>query len=116
MKARGQFLDGETARIHDVDVALVDSRLRIAGPTIGNERNWPLESLRAVEAPAPDHPLRLSSETAQGERLILNERALIEALLPLAPQLTHPVAPRKLLRFAVITLAGLLLVALLGYA
>jgi predicted Zn-dependent protease len=116
LKARGQFFDGQSARAHDVEVVLNDQRLTIAGPTIGGERRWPLAGLEAVEAPAPDHPLRLRNAVAPGERLIIADRALAEALLPLAPQLTRPVDPRKMLRYAAMIAAGLLLVVLLGYA
>jgi beta-barrel assembly-enhancing protease len=115
MKARSQFFDGETARVHDVDVALMGEGLLITGTTIGNQRNWPLAGLEAVEGLVPDRPLRLRSETAPGERLIINDRALIEAIRPLAPQLTRPLGARKILRFAVMTIAGLALVALIGY-
>jgi Zn-dependent protease with chaperone function len=116
LKAGGQFFDGESARAHDVDVVLIDERLTITGPAIGSERRWPLESVEAVETPAPDHPLRLRSAGAPGERLVIADRALIAALLPLAPQLTRSLDPRKMLRFAAIIIAGLLLVVLLGYA
>jgi predicted Zn-dependent protease len=116
LKTRGQFLDGETAHIHDVDVTLLDKRLTIAGATIGTERNWPLDSLGTAEALAPDRPLRLRSASTPGERLIVSDRALIEAILQLAPQLTRPVGPRKILRFAAMIVTGLALVALLGYA
>jgi beta-barrel assembly-enhancing protease len=116
LKARGQFFDGQSARAHGVEVVLNDQRLTIAGPTIGGERRWPLAGLEAVETPAPDHPLRLRNAVAPGERLIIADRALAEALLPLAPQLTRPVDPRKMLRYAAMIAAGLLLVVLLGYA
>src|ERR671918_1319975 len=98
LNARGQFFDGQSARAHDVDVVLKDGHLTIAGPTIGGERRWPLASVDGVETPAPDHPLRLRSAVTPGERLIIAYRALIEALLPLAPQLTRPFDPRKMLR------------------
>jgi predicted Zn-dependent protease len=116
LKAPGQFYDGESARAHAVEVGLVDGRLMITGATIGSERRWPLESLEAVDRPAPDHPLRLRIAGAPGERLIIGDRALTAALLPLAPQLTRSADPRKILRFAAMIIAGLVLVALLGYA
>jgi Zn-dependent protease with chaperone function len=116
LKAGAQFFDGQSARAHDVDVVLDDHSLTIVGATIGSERRWRLESLEPVERPAPDHPLRLRSALAPDERLIIADRALIEALLRLAGQLTRPFDPKKILRFAALIAAGLLLVVLLGYA
>src|SRR5215212_1113128 len=107
LNARGQFFDGQSARAHDVDIVLNDEFIMIAGPTIGGQRRWPLESLEAVENPARDHPLRLRSTAAPGERLIIADRALMTALLPRAPQLTRPVDLKKTLRFAAMIAAGL---------
>jgi predicted Zn-dependent protease len=115
MKAPGRFFDGETAITHDVEVALADAQLRITGDSIEAPRSWLLKDLRSAERVEPERPLRLRNEVTPGERLIIEDRAMIADLLARAPQLTRPLSSRKILRYAIITAAGLLIAAALAY-
>jgi predicted Zn-dependent protease len=116
MKAPAYFFDGETAITHRVEASLNGNRLSIAGATIGSPRAWELDELEAAERVESDRPLRLRSRSSPGERLIVEERTMIAALLSRAPQLIRPQSRRRILRYALITAAGLLLVAAIGYA
>jgi predicted Zn-dependent protease len=115
LKASGRFFDGETALTHDVEIVLGGDRISITGPSIGDPRSWPLKDLRTAERVEPERPLRLRNEAAPGERLIVEDKAMIADVLARVPQLTRPVASRKILRYALITAAGLLIAAALAY-
>lgn len=116
ISAPGQFFDGETAITHRVDVTLDGDRLSIGGHSIGGPRNWLLKNLITAEQVQDDRPLRLRNESSPGERLIIEDRTMIEALKSRVPQLTRPVPRSTILRYGAVTAAGLLIVAALGYA
>jgi predicted Zn-dependent protease len=115
LKATGQFFDGETAMGHHVEASLENGRVTINGPTLKEPRVWTLKSLRAAETPEAGRPLRLRSEEHRDERLVLSDSRMIEALLDAEPRIARPVRKGTVLRFAAITVVGLLLVALIGY-
>ena len=116
IKAPAQFFDGETALTHRVEVTLEGDRLSISGDSIGAPRTWPLKTLGAAVKVEAERPLRLRNETSPGERLIIDDKPMIELLTSRAPQITRPVGTRTVLHFAALTAAGLLIVAALGYA
>jgi predicted Zn-dependent protease len=116
IKAPAQFFDGETALTHRVEVMLEGDRLSISGNSIGAPRTWPLKTLGAAVKAEAERPLRLRNEASPGERLIIEDKTMIELLISRAPQITRPVGTRTVLHFAALTAAGLLIVAALGYA
>jgi beta-barrel assembly-enhancing protease len=116
INAPGQFFDGETAATHHVSVVLESDRLSVSGNSIGPPRLWQLKNLRVAEPVQVGRPIRLLNEISPGERLIIEDRQMIEALKSGVPQLTRPISRSTILRFAAITAIGLLMVAALGYA
>jgi Zn-dependent protease with chaperone function len=114
--APGQFFDGETATTHHVNVTLEGDRLCVSGASIGPPRLWLFRNLRGAERVQRGRPMRLRNEAAPGERLIVEDRQMIEGLKSSVPQLTRPINGSTILRFAAVTATGLLMVAALGYA
>jgi Zn-dependent protease with chaperone function len=111
----GQFYDGKSARAHVVTVELEADAVRISGPALGDDRRWRLDAIEAVEPPKPGVPLRLRYTPAPGERLVIADTAFIAKLLERTPALERTVHPRSVLKFAVITVLGLMVAAGLGY-
>jgi predicted Zn-dependent protease len=114
--APAQFFDGQTAAKYRVEVLLDGNRLSISGPSPPGRRTWLLSDLRVTEPIQVDWPLRLRSESSPGERLIVEDKVMIEALKETAPQLARPIRSGTVLRFAALAAMGLLVVAALGYA
>ena len=113
--ARAQFYDGETAIAHEVDVVLDAEELRISAPSLNAVRRWRLEAIEAVEPPRPGTPFRMRYPLGPGERLIVSDAALVESLVERRPDLKRSVHPRTVLKFALVTVLGLAVVAGLGY-
>jgi beta-barrel assembly-enhancing protease len=115
LKARGRFFDGKTATEHSVEVTLEGNQLRLEGPSPDLRRAWPLAGLQAAEAASAERPLRLRHEDFPGERLVLNDQLMAEALKAGLPRLSQRLGGAAIFRFALVTIAGLLLVAAIGY-
>jgi beta-barrel assembly-enhancing protease len=115
LKAWGQFFDGQTANAHRVEVTLDGTRLLLEGASPDLRRTWPLRRLQAADVVSADRPLRLRHEDFPGERLVLEDQAMADALKARSPQLSQRLGGAAILRFALVTTAGLLLVAAIGY-
>lgn len=82
-----EYFDGRTAARRAIRLRLGAASLELvddSGATIGA---WPFRELRLVEPPLSDQPVRLRQRKDGGERLVFEDHAFLQALIPFAPQL-----------------------------
>jgi len=83
----GQFNDGRTAARHQVTVRLNGGGINIISETAGILAQWPYATLRTIDPPRPDAPLRLTAKSTPDARLLLSDPVFVEALRHRAPHL-----------------------------
>jgi Zn-dependent protease with chaperone function len=91
------FFDGEFAFDRQVTARLDAHSLTISGAGTA-ERRWPLPGLIAIERPAAGRALRLTHETAQTTRLVLQPGPFLDAVVAAAPHLRGGVTLRGTVR------------------
>jgi Zn-dependent protease with chaperone function len=74
--APARFADGETAKLHSVEVSLGVAALLIRHPETGTTTSWPLDTVATVEKPHRSRPLHLRCVPDDGSRLWIDDAGL----------------------------------------
>lgn len=83
----GRLADGQSAAIHDVRLELGGEGMRIVGLDGTDHGVWSYDTMRLVEAPDPDRPVRLRPAEGDLARLEVADHAILAALAGVAPDL-----------------------------
>ncbi len=111
----GQLFDGETAASHDVALSFLAGGIEIADRAAGKVRVWTFSGLAAVDPPLVGQPLRLRHDSEPGTRLIVPAGPAADAVLAGAPFIARRINPYRLGRQALIALACVAALAVIGY-
>lgn len=107
----GRLADGKSAVLHDVRLQLEGDGMRIVGLDGGDHGVWSYDTMRLVEPPKPDRPVRLRRVEGDLARLEVTDHAILAELGAVAPDLNRSGArdPAQWRR-AAIWAAGLIIV------
>lgn len=83
----GRFADGRTAAMHEIRVFPEPDALRILATDGQTLAEWPYDRLRLIDAMAPGDPPRFMLQGGELARLEVRDKAILEDLAPLAPDL-----------------------------
>lgn len=97
LEAQARYFDGQSAAARDVVLCFGSRSLVIVGLDDRAMAHWPLASLRALGAPG-ETVVQLVPDLASDERIVLEEREMIDALVEVCPDLYHRPTNRKGLR------------------
>lgn len=85
----GRLADGKSAAIHDVRLRLEGEGMRIVGSDGVDHGVWSYDTMRLVEDPNPERPIRLRRDEGDLARLEVADHAILAELGEVAPDLNH---------------------------
>jgi Zn-dependent protease with chaperone function len=105
LEAEARYFDGESAQPRDVILSFGERSLVIMGLNDTPIAHWPLASLRAL-GQRKDSAVQLAPHRDSDERLVLQDRQMLDAICKVCPDLYHRPVDRKGVRRAVLWACG----------
>jgi len=105
LEAEARYFDGESAHPRDVILGFGERSLVIIGPDDRPIAHWPLASLRAIGL-RKDNPVQLVPQRDSDERLVLEDREMLDAIRKVCPDLYHRPVDRGGVRRAFLWAGG----------
>ena len=105
LEAEARYFDGQSANPVDVAVSFGGRSLVIVGMDDRAIAHWPLATLRSLGDPA-EATVQLVPDHASDERVVLQDREMIEAISKVCPNLYHRHVDKPVLRRAAFWTVG----------